>query len=96
MQDGCVYRGLRYSAYLRKVSPNAGVFITRNDAAPDDSNSWGWTYTIRQRIPTKIFGITVGHETRSLTKIVELAISKIEEYDAVLETFEVEKEGEEE
>ena len=91
MHDGCVHRGLRYSAYLRNVSPEAYVKIERNDGYVNVYDST-YTHKVIQRVPTKLFGITVSHETRSLTKIVELAIAKIEEYDAVLETYAVEEE----
>lgn len=90
--DGCVYRGLRYSAYLRGVSPNAEVTLIRNDA--EDTNKVQYSVllqTILQNDPFKVFGITIGHTTRSLSEIVELAITKLRNYDAILETFSVEE-----
>ena len=93
MHDGCVHQGLRYSAYLRGLSSeDANVVIRRNDGHTDEYGRLTWTCVIPESIPIKLFGATISHETRSLTKIVELAITKIEEYDAVLETFAVEEE----
>ena len=85
MHDGCVHRGLRYSAYLRDISPDAYIILLRNDHASETHTS-GFKQ-INQMIPSKLFGITVGYETRSLNKIVELAIAKVREYDATVETF---------
>jgi len=86
--DGCVHHGLRYSAYLLGLTPKAHVDIVRNNAVEYTSVA----FEVEQQIPTKLFGIIVGHETQSLTKIVELAIAKIREYDAVLETYALEEE----
>ena len=89
MHSGLVHRGLRYSAYLRGLpSKGAQVLVRRNDDSTDMYGNPAYVCEIPEAIPAKIFGIVVGHDTRSLTKIVELAITKIEEYDAVLETFE--------
>jgi len=81
--DGCVHRGLRYSAYLRGLTPKAYVDITRNNAVEYTPI----TFEVEQQIPTKLFGITVCHETQSLIKIIEIAAAKIREYDAALETY---------
>ena len=96
MHSGIVHRGLRYSVYLRQLSPCAYVIVRRNNWI-DPALTYPYTgteYTIRikQRAATKLFGIPIGYHTRSLTKIVELAITKIEEYDATLEIFPVEEE----
>ena len=95
MHDGCVYHGLRYSAYLRGVLPDAYVVLIRNDCA-NPGEKWDDGFeSIKSRVPLKIFGITVGYTARNLTETVEFAISRVREYDAVLETFEAEEEGEE-
>ena len=89
IHDGCVHRGLRYTARLRQLPPVAYIAINRNDCTSVDG-----VCQISQYVPFKLFGVTVGHDTRSLTEIVELAIAKIREYDAVVETYAPEEEEE--
>ncbi|KKM78029.1 hypothetical protein LCGC14_1364200 [marine sediment metagenome] len=92
MHDGCVHQGLRYSAYLRAVAPNAYVDLRRNNWTREEDAHF---MSVKQRTThMKLFGIPLGGRLRSLTEIVELAVAKIEEYDAVLETFSVEEEEE--
>jgi len=80
MHSGCVHRGLRYSAYLRDLSPKAYVAIIRNDNGVDHSLS---SQRIRQRVRTKFLGITLSEKVQSLTQIVDTATALIREWDAV-------------
>ena len=85
MHDGCVHKGLRYSVYLRGVSPNAAAVLIRNEDASQGSLD-GFA-SIKQTEPDKLFGFPLGAPMKSLTEIVELGIAKVREFDAVVETF---------
>ena len=86
LHDGCVHIGLRYSAYLRFVSPNAHVILFRNDI--DSTNpSLSSVLEIEQIIIIRFLRIPIWKRIRSLSEIIELAIDKIQEYDIAVETY---------
>jgi len=80
MHSGCVHRGLRYNVYLLGIHPKMEAVIRRRDKTYPC-----YTSIIPQRRWYRLY-VRTPHE------IVELAIAKVREYDAVVETYTPEEE----